>query len=130
MFIRGLTSFTMIKNVQIHSKFNETQSELGRILVKWNQAKNLDLILEYYIIVFFLYSIINIDLNVPCYFASIQEMINDYSININKYKYNSLFHICMLKLDECHMNVIHVQRINQQHGSHINILRKNKINDS
>jgi hypothetical protein len=57
----------------------------------------------------------------------------------------------MLKLDECHMNVIHVQRINQQdlifkihyyefqfngylykqkHGSHINILRKNKINDS
>jgi hypothetical protein len=28
-----------------------------------------------------MHSIINIDLNVPCYFASIQEMINDYSIN-------------------------------------------------
>jgi hypothetical protein len=45
-----------------------------------NQTKNLDLILEYDIVQFFLYSIINIDFNVLCYFASIQE-INDYPIN-------------------------------------------------
>jgi hypothetical protein len=46
-----------------------------------NQTKNLDLIFKYDIVGFFLYSIIDIDLNVPCYFASIQEMINDYPIN-------------------------------------------------
>ncbi len=39
-----------------------------------NQTKNLDLILEYDIVEFFF--LYNIDLNVPCYFASIQEMIN------------------------------------------------------
>jgi hypothetical protein len=63
----------------------------------------------------FFYSIININLNVPCYFGSIQEMINDYSINkIYNQKDNCLFHICMLKLDESHMNAIHVQMMNQQ----------------
>jgi hypothetical protein len=53
----------------------------------------------------------------------------------------------MLKLNEGHMNVIHVQMMNQQdfkkvfpllwiyiytqnHGSHINTLKKDKINDS
>jgi hypothetical protein len=46
-----------------------------------NEIKKLDLILEYDIVELFLYSIINIDLNVPYYFASIQEMINDYPIN-------------------------------------------------
>jgi hypothetical protein len=46
-----------------------------------NKTKNLDLILEYDIVDFFMYSIINIDLNVPYYFALIQEMINDYPIN-------------------------------------------------
>jgi hypothetical protein len=57
----------------------------------------------------------NIDLNVPCYFALIQEMINDYPINkIYNKKDNCLFHICMLKLNEGHMNVIHVQMMNQQ----------------
>ncbi len=61
-----------------------------------------------------MYSIINIDLNVLCYFVSIQEMINDYSINnIYNKKDNCLFHISMLKLDEGHMNVIHVQMMNQ-----------------
>jgi len=57
-----------------------------------------------------MYSIINIDLNVPCYFASIQKTINDYLINnILNQKVNYLFHTCMLKLNESHMNVIHVQ---------------------
>jgi hypothetical protein len=63
---------------------------------------------------------------------------------------NCLFHICMLKLDEGHMNAIHVQMMNQQdlikvfpllwtsingylykqkHGSHINTFKKDKIND-
>jgi hypothetical protein len=46
-----------------------------------NQTKNLYLIIEYEIVGLFLYSIINIDLNVPHYFASIQEMINDYPTN-------------------------------------------------
>jgi hypothetical protein len=46
-----------------------------------NQTKNVDLIIEYDIVGVFLYLIINIDLNVPCYFVSIQEMINDYPTN-------------------------------------------------
>jgi hypothetical protein len=45
---------------------------------------------------FFMYSIINIDLNMPCYFASIEEMTNDYLKKI------CLFHICMLKPNENH----------------------------
>jgi len=75
----------------------------------------LDLIFKHDFVGFFLYSIINIDLNVPCYFGSIQDMINDYPINMiyNK-KDNCLFHIYMLKLDEGHMNAIHVQMMNQQ----------------
>ncbi len=80
-----------------------------------NQTINLDLILEYDIVELFLYSIINIDLNVPCYFASIQEMINDYPINkIKNKKDKCLFHIFMLKLNEGHMNVICIQMLNQQ----------------
>jgi hypothetical protein len=52
---------------------------------------------------------------VPCYFASIEEMINDYPINyIYNQKDNFLFHIYMLKLNEGHMNAIHVQMMNQQ----------------
>jgi hypothetical protein len=63
----------------------------------------------------FFYSIINIDLNVPCYFASIQGMINDYPINkIHNKKDNCLFHISMLKLNEGHINAIYVQMMNQQ----------------
>ncbi len=51
----------------------------------------------------------------PCYFGSIQDMINDYPINmIYNQKDNCLFHIYMLKLDEGHMNAIHVQMMNQQ----------------
>jgi hypothetical protein len=63
-----------------------------------------------------LYSIINIDLNVPRQFDSIQEMINDYPINKkhNQTK-NYVFHICMLKLNGGHMNAIHVQMMNQQY---------------
>jgi hypothetical protein len=68
-------------------------------------------------------------------------------------KKNCIFRICMLKLDEGHMNVIHVQMMNyqdlircfhyyelhfngyiyiykQKHGSHINTFKKDKINDS
>jgi hypothetical protein len=41
-------------------------------------------------------------------------MINDYSINKIKNKKNYIFHIYKLKLDEGHMNVIHVQMMNQQ----------------
>ncbi len=37
-----------------------------------NQTKKLDLILKYDIVKLFMYSIINIDFNVPCYFSSIQ----------------------------------------------------------
>jgi len=49
----------------------------------------------------------------PCYFASIQNMINDYSINkIYNQKDNWIFHIYMLKLHEGHMN--DVQMMNQQ----------------
>jgi hypothetical protein len=57
----------------------------------------------------FLYSIINIDLNVPCYFASIEKMTNDYLIYKLKIKKdNCLFHIYMLKLNKYHMSTIHV----------------------
>jgi hypothetical protein len=42
-------------------------------------------------------------------------MINDYSINnIKNKKDNYIFHIYKLKLDEGHMNAIHVQMMNQQ----------------
>jgi hypothetical protein len=42
-------------------------------------------------------------------------MINDYTINkIYNQKDNFIFHICMLKLNEGHMNAIHVQMMNQQ----------------
>jgi hypothetical protein len=52
---------------------------------------------------------------VLCYFASIQEMINDYPINkIYNQKNNCLFHIYMSKLDEGYMNAIHLQMMNQQ----------------
>jgi len=55
----------------------------------------------------------NIHLNVPCYFASIEEMKNDYLINKDiESKNNYLFHICTLKPNEDHMNVIDVQMIN------------------
>jgi hypothetical protein len=75
----------------------------------------LDLILEYDVARFFLYSIINIDLNVPCYFALIEEMKNDYPIDKTYDKKDSyLFHICMLKPNKDHMNVIHVHMMNQQ----------------
>jgi len=75
----------------------------------------LDLILEYDIAGFFLCLIISINLNVPCYFSSIKDMINDYSINnIKNKKDNYIFHIYKLKLDEGHMNAIHVQMMNQQ----------------
>ncbi len=48
-------------------------------------------------------------------FFSIKDIINDYSINkIKNKKYNYIFHIYKLKLDEGHMNVIHVQMMNQQ----------------
>jgi hypothetical protein len=48
-------------------------------------------------------------------FASIQEMINVYPINkIYNQKYNFLFHIFMLKFNQGHMNVIHVQMMIQQ----------------
>jgi hypothetical protein len=46
-----------------------------------NITKYLDLIFKYDIVGFFLHSIINIDFNVPCYFASIQDMIYEYPIN-------------------------------------------------
>jgi hypothetical protein len=46
-----------------------------------NQIKNLDLIFEYDIVGFFLYATINIDLTMPCYFASARKMTNDYPIN-------------------------------------------------
>jgi hypothetical protein len=46
-----------------------------------NQIKNLDLIFEYDIVVFFPYATINIDLTMPCYFASTGKMTNDYPIN-------------------------------------------------
>jgi hypothetical protein len=73
----------------------------------------LDLILEDDIVGFFLYSIININLNMPCYFSPIEEMINDCPINKIYYKKGScLFHICMVKPNEDHMNVIHVQMTN------------------
>ncbi len=50
----------------------------------------------------------------PCYFATIQEMINDYPINkYRNQKDNLLFHISMLKLNEGHMNAIHVQMMNK-----------------
>jgi hypothetical protein len=35
------------------------------------EKRNLDLILKYNVVGFFLYSIIKIDLNVPCYFSVI-----------------------------------------------------------
>jgi hypothetical protein len=42
-------------------------------------------------------------------------MINNYPINkIWNQKDNCLFHNCMLKLNESHMNAIHVQMMNQQ----------------
>ncbi len=51
----------------------------------------------------------------PCYFFLIQKMINDYPINkIYNQKHNCIIHICMLKLDEGHMNATHVQIMNQQ----------------
>jgi hypothetical protein len=79
-----------------------------------NQTKNLNLILQYKIVELSLYSIKNIDLSVPCYFASIEKMINYYPINkIHNQKNNCLFYICMLKLDENHINAIHVQMMNQ-----------------
>jgi hypothetical protein len=60
----------------------------------------------------FIYSIINIHLNVPCYFASIEEMTNDCLINkIYNKKDGCLFHIFTLKPNENHMNVMHVQMI-------------------
>ncbi len=78
-----------------------------------NQTKNLDLILKYDIVGFFLYSIINIDLDMSCYFSLIEEMINDYPINkIYCKKDSCIFHICMLKPNEDHTNVIHVQMMN------------------
>jgi hypothetical protein len=45
------------------------------------------------------------------------QFIDDKWILINKIKNrkdNCLFHICMLKLNEGHMNAIHVEMINQQ----------------
>jgi hypothetical protein len=49
------------------------------------------------------------------YFASIQEMKNDYPIDkIYDKKDSYLFHICMLKRNKDHMNVIHVHMMNQQ----------------
>jgi hypothetical protein len=52
---------------------------------------------------------------VPCYIALIQELINDYPIKeIKNEKDNFVFHICMLKLNESRLNVIHVQMMNQQ----------------
>ncbi len=59
---------------------------------------------------FSLYLIINVDLNVPYYIASLAKVIIDFPITMiwNK-KYNCLFHIYMLKLNEYRMNVIHVQ---------------------
>jgi len=44
----------------------------------------LNLIFECDIVKKKLYSIINIDLNVPCYFASLEEMIIDYPIRYKK----------------------------------------------
>jgi hypothetical protein len=46
-----------------------------------NKKQNLNLIIKYDIIEFFLYSIINIDSNVPCWFASTAGTTNDYSKN-------------------------------------------------
>jgi hypothetical protein len=51
---------------------------------------------------------------VPRYFASIEEMTNDYPINnIQNKKDNCLFHICMLKPNKDHMNPRHVQMMDQ-----------------
>jgi hypothetical protein len=43
------------------------------------KQKNLDLILECDIVELSLYSVINIDLNVPYYFDSFEKMIIDFS---------------------------------------------------
>ncbi len=51
----------------------------------------------------------------PRCFASIEEMTNHCPINnIYNQKDNCLFHICTFKPNENHMNVIHVQMMNQQ----------------
>jgi hypothetical protein len=56
---------------------------------------------------FFYIKIINIDLNVPYYFASLEKMIIDFPINkIWNEKNNCLLHIYMLKLMEGYMNAI------------------------
>jgi hypothetical protein len=48
-------------------------------------------------------------------FFLIEKMKNDYPINkIHNQKDKCIFHICMLKPNENHMNVIHVQMMNQQ----------------
>jgi hypothetical protein len=62
------------------------------------------------IVMFSLYLRINVDLNVPYYIASLAKVIIDFPITkIWNKKYNCLFHIYMLKLNEDHMNAIHVQ---------------------
>jgi hypothetical protein len=67
----------------------------------------LNLIFKCDIVGLSLYSIININLNVPYYFASIEKMIIDFPINkIWNEKDNCLLHIYMLKLMEGHMNAI------------------------
>jgi hypothetical protein len=59
---------------------------LSHIDVHWwpcldaNQIWNLNFIFECDIVDFFIYSIINMDLNVSCYFASLEKMIIDYPI--------------------------------------------------
>jgi hypothetical protein len=57
---------------------------------------------------FSLYSIVNVDLNVPYYIASPAKVIIDFPITkIWNKKYNCLFHIHMLKLNKDRMNAIH-----------------------
>ncbi len=62
------------------------------------------------IVMFSLYLIVNVDLNVPYYIASLTKVITDFPITkIWNQNYNFLFHIYMLKLNENRINVIHVQ---------------------
>jgi hypothetical protein len=87
----GLCKYSAIQNIAMKSPHKPPILTLNAILSHFNvhllpclnanQTNILDLIFKYNIVELFMYSTINIDLNVPCYFASIQNMINDYPIN-------------------------------------------------
>jgi hypothetical protein len=92
----------------------------GFIIWIWNYAyllfsskvENLIILVVFVpiIVMFSLYSIVNVDLNVPYYIASLAKVIIDFPITkIWNKKYNCLFHIYMLKLNKDRMNAIHVQ---------------------